>query len=187
MRRMLIVAAAAWGLSLAAGCTGVAPESGASAARPASVADALCGMGFSAIPLRALASGHHVADVTLNGTPATFVVDTGAGGTVLHAPYAATFLGKATATPRGQAIGAGGTTAVSGYPVAELTIGGTATDLRQIFAIDLTSVVKALEPIAGRPIHGVIGQDVMRAQHAIVDVRQSVLYLMPVTGTKARC
>jgi predicted aspartyl protease len=180
---------AAAGLSaaalLAAGCNTVPP--GARAGAAPTVGAALCSMGFSAIPMRALASGHHLVDVTLDGKPATFVVDTGAGATVLHAPYAASFLGQAAATQRGQAIGAGGSIALSAYPITGLSIGGTATGLRQIYALDLGSVVKALDPIAGRPVNGVIGQDVMRAQHAIVDVRQSVLYLMPVDGTKARC
>lgn len=178
------IGAAALGL-LSSGC-GTVPTA-RTAVGPAAVGTALCGMGFSAVPMRALPSGHHIVDVTLNGKPATFVVDTGAGATVLHAPYAASFLGQATATQRGQAIGAGGSVALSAYSISGLSIGGTATNLKQIFALDLGSVVKALDPIAGKPVNGVIGQDVMRAQHAIVDVQQSMLYLMPVGGEQARC
>ena len=185
MRNLGFLAVAVGLAGLASGCAPVAAET--SAGRAANVGAALCRMGFSAIPMRALASGHHVVEVSLNGKPATFVVDTGAGATAIHAPYASTLLGQASATARGQAIGAGGTTALSSYQVEALSIGGTATDLRQIYALDLTSVVKALEPLAGGPVHGIIGQDVMRAQHGVVDVQQSVLYLMPVNGAKARC
>ena len=180
------LAAAALALLLA-GC-GTAPMAARTGVDPLpAVETALCGMGFSAVAMRALPSGHHIVDVTLNGKSATFVVDTGAGATVLHAPYAASFLGQATKTERGQAIGAGGSLALSAYPISGLSIGGTATDLKQIFALDLGSVVKALDPIAGKPVHGVVGQDVMRAQHGIVDVRQSMLYLMPVIGAAPRC
>jgi hypothetical protein len=179
--------AAAGLIGLASGCTTASTQAPAAAESPASVGQALCRMGFSEIAMRALPSGHHVVDVTLNGKPGTFVVDTGAGATVIHAPYAASFVGQAKATAQGQAIGAGGSTALTAYPVSELTIGGTATGLRQIFSIDLASVVRALEPIAGRPVHGVIGQDVMRAQHAVVDVQQSRLYLTPLAGQAVRC
>ena len=187
MRKMMFAAAAAACLGLAASCSSLPSAPGAAAADANGVRDALCRMGFSAIPMRALASGHHVVGVKVNGKPATFVVDTGAGGTVIHAPHASAFLGAATATQKGEAIGAGGRTALSAYPLTELSIGGTDTNLRQIFALDLTSVVKALEPLAGGAVHGVVGQDVMRAQHAVLDVRQSVLYLKPVTGAQARC
>ena len=185
MTRLRFPIAAAGLAGLAAACTTTAPAPAPSPA--ASVGGALCRLGFSAIPIRALASGHHLVDVTLNGKPATFVVDTGAGGTVIHAPYATSFLGTAAATRQGEAIGAGGTTALSRYPVEALTIGGAATALTTIYALDLGSVVKALDPLAGRPVQGVIGQDVMRAQHAIVDVRQSVLYLRPIEGEASRC
>lgn len=184
MRQFAVAAAL---IALASGCSGPAADARLKAGAPPAVGAALCRMGFSAIPMRALPSGHHLVDVTLNGKPATFVVDTGAGGTVIHRAYAADYLGQATATARGEAIGAGGKTAVSSYPVETLAIGGTATNQRLIFALDLSSVVKALDPIAGRPVQGVIGQDVLRAQHGIVDVQQSVLYLMPVAGAKAQC
>ena len=154
---------------------------GAAAAAP-NVAEAMCRMGFQAIPMRSLMSGHHIVDGTLNGKPASFAVDTGAGMSVLHAPYGTTYLGKATSTASGIAIGAGGQTSLSQYPVEELTVAGTRTGLKRIVAVDIGTVVKALEGIAGKPVHGIIGQDVMRAQHAVVDVQQSVLYLRPADG-----
>lgn len=184
--KIITMLAAAAALS---GCTGAGRPS--SAAVP-NVAEAMCRMGFQAIKMRSLASGHHIVDASLNGKPATFAVDTGAGMSVLHAPYGTSFLGKATSTASGIAIGAGGQTSLTQYPVQELTISGTKASLKHIVAVDLGSVVKALEGFAGKPVHGIIGQDVMRAQHAIVDVQQSVLYLRPLDGaaptqTEADC
>lgn len=180
MRSAIMMAAAA-ALST---CTGGADPAGAGAAP--NVAEAMCRMGFEPIRMRSLASGHHIVDGTLNGKPATFAVDTGAGMSVIHAPHGPAFLGKATSTASGIAIGAGGQTSLSQYPVEELTIEGTKTSLKHVVAVDIGSVTKALEGIAGKPVHGIIGQDVMRAQHAVVDVQQSVLYLRPIAGEAAR-
>ena len=178
MKSSMILAVAMAALS---GCTGRAVPASAGAAP--NVAEAMCQMGFQAIKMRSLASGHHIVDATLNGKAATFAVDTGAGMSVLHAPYGPAFLGEATSTASGIAIGAGGQTSLSQYAVQELTIAGTKANLKHIVAVDVGSVVKALEGFAGKPVHGIIGQDVMRAQHAVVDVQQSVLYLRPVAGT----
>jgi predicted aspartyl protease len=173
MKMPIILAAAA---SLAA-CTG-GERAGSTGAAP-NVAEAMCRMGFEAIPMRSLVSGHHIVDGTLNGKSATFAVDTGAGMSVLHAPHGNAFLGQATSSASGIAIGAGGQTSLAQYPVQELRIAGIRTALKQIVAVDIGTAVKALEGFAGKTVHGIIGQDVMRAQHAVVDVQQSVLYLRP--------
>jgi predicted aspartyl protease len=173
----IIAAAAALSACTGEGLSGVAPAP--------NVAEAMCRMGFDAIKMRSLMSGHHIVDATLNGKPATFAVDTGAGMSVLNTPHGASFLGKATSTASGIAIGATGQTSLAQYPVQELTIGGTKTGLKHIVAVDIGTVAKALEGFAGKPVHGIIGQDVMRAQHAVVDVQQSILYLRPVEGAVA--
>ncbi len=85
-------------------CTAAAPVSSAAATR--TVAQALCALGYSSIPLRSLPSGHHIVDVSLNGRLATFVVDTGAGRTVIHRPYLETFGLQAGGGAIGTAIGA---------------------------------------------------------------------------------
>lgn len=185
MKRGMIIAA----MAALSACT----EGGlAGPAAAPTVAEAMCRMGFDAIKMRSLMSGHHIVEASLNGKPATFAVDTGAGMSVLNSPHGATFLGKATSTASGIAIGATGQTSLTQYPVQELTIAGTKTGLKHIVAVDIGTVAKALEGIAGKPVHGIIGQDVMRAQHAIVDVQQSVLYLRPLeasgpTRTAAEC
>jgi hypothetical protein len=176
MKLPTILTAAA---ALSACAAGALPGSAGAASN---VAEAMCRLGFETIPMRSLATGHHIVDVTLNGKPATFAVDTGSGLTVLHAPHGPSFLGKATSTAKGIAIGAVGQTSLAQYPVQEMTIAGTKTKLKHVVAVDIGTVVKALEGFAGKPVHGIIGQDVMRAQHAVVDVQQSVLYLRPAAG-----
>jgi predicted aspartyl protease len=152
------------------------------AAAPTNVAQAMCALGYSAIPLRTLPSGHHVVAATLNGRPATFVVDTGAGRTVIHAPAAAGFGIETKAAPSIIGVGAAGTASIAQGKVNELSIATTRTGLEGIFAMDLKNVVRVLEPLAGGPVHGIIGQDIMQAQHAVVDVQQARLYLKPLEG-----
>lgn len=147
-------------------------------------AQALCALGYSSIPLRTLPTGHHVANVTVNRRPATFVVDTGAGKTVIHRPYADGFGLSASGEAQGTAIGAGGATAVNQFRVDDFAIDTTRTALTRAFAMDLSHVVKALDPIVGSPVHGIVGQDIMQAQHAIIDVQQERLYLKPLQGDR---
>lgn len=175
--------AATW-LFLGIYLTACAPVTPVGTVSTPSVAQALCALGYSSIPLRTLPSGHHVVEGSLNGRPATFVVDTGAGRTVIHQPHLAKFGLQPGGGPVGTAIGAGGATAVSRVGINDLTVASTKTSLTGIFALDLSHIVKALDPIVGSPVHGVIGQDVMQAQHAVIDVQQARLYLSPLAGER---
>jgi hypothetical protein len=181
MRRLFVpIAAALLGAGAALGaCAPV--ESQSKSAATQTVAQAMCALGHSAIPLRTLPTGHHLADVTVNGKAGKFIVDTGAGRTVVHQPYVDLFELRAGG-PRGTAIGAGGATAISQVGVASFQIASTRTALDHLFAMDLSHAVRALDPIVGSPVHGIVGQDVMQAQHAIIDVRQERLYLKPLQG-----
>jgi hypothetical protein len=69
--------------------------------------------------------------------------------------------------------------------VARFAIGGTRTHLTRIYAMDLSYIVNAIEASTHQPIQGLIGQDVMRDQKAVIDVEQSVLYLKSVEAPDA--
>src|SRR3546814_4851294 len=51
--------------------------------------------------------------------------------------------------------------------------------------MDLSHIVRAIAATNQQPIQGLIGQDVMRDQQAIIDVEHSVLYLKTVDGLDA--
>jgi hypothetical protein len=172
-----VIAALAGALSA---CAPLDSKSKPAAAQTA--AQALCALGHSAITLRTLPTGHHIADVTVNGKAAKFIVDTGAGRTLVHQPYVEQFELRPGGGQAGTAIGAGGAVAINQVGVTSLAIANTRTALKQLFAIDLSHAVKALDPIVGSPVHGIIGQDILQAQHAIIDVRQERLYLKPLQG-----
>ena len=139
---------------------------------------ALCLLGFTAVPLRELITGHHLVDTKLNGRDATFVVDTGANATVLNTAYAGDFGLSGRATPGG-AIGLGGSLKASQSRIDSLTIGGVPIRQSRIMVSDLSQIARLLEPLSGgRTIHGIIGQDVMKEHRAVIDVAAPILYLI---------
>ncbi len=141
------------------------------------VAHALCLLGYRGVPLRELSTGHHVVEVRLNGRPATFVLDTGANATVLHADHAEDFALSERATARGGAIGIGGPMAARQVRIESFAIGDVPTRQRRIMTTNLSQLTETLAPLAGRPIHGIVGQDVMKEHRAVVDVDGSVVHL----------
>lgn len=181
MRHALILLAAL----LAAGCDQlpsardvIAPEGRYEPERAGTVSRSLCLLGFTAVPLRTLLSGHHLVDVTIDGRPATFVVDTGANVTVMHAPYAKRF-GLEPGLLGGAAVGLGGTLAAGSAKVASFDIGPVTTRTRRIMTADLAQLVQLLGPASGGEIHGILGQDLLKKHRAVIDVAAPLLFLMP--------
>jgi hypothetical protein len=173
---MTIRLAAACLLSLT-GCKEVLTKTAAyEPAKAGSVDQAMCLLGFTAVPLRELLTGHHLVEATLNGKAASFVVDTGANASVLHTPYAAEFgiSGKAV----GGAIGVGGALKASRASIRSLDIGGVTIRRDRIMTTDLGQITNLLGPISGGKVYGIIGQDVLKEHRAIIDVAKPILYLV---------
>ena len=144
-------------------------------ALPAASAQA-CRPGFAPIPMKALASGHHSVAVMLNGKPAAFLVDTGAGATIIHAPYLGRFA-LSPAAAAGVATNASGKLRFEPVAVNAFAVGGTRTRLSKIYAMDISYLVEAVSASSPQPIQGLVGQDVLRDQKAVVDLDKSILYL----------
>lgn len=142
------------------------------------VEEALCQLGFTAIPLRELRTGHHLVQVTLNGRKATFVVDTGANVTVLHAGLAEAFDLQPGLGVRGAAVGLGGSTGARLWGLKDLSIGPVPVRQRTIVTTDLSQVTGALSRLSDTPISGIVGQDVMKAHQAVIDVAGPTLHLL---------
>jgi hypothetical protein len=141
---------------------------------------ALCLLGFTAIPLKTLLTGHHLVDATLNGRDATFILDTGANGSVLHHGFADDFSISQRATGIGGVvgIGAGGMGKAIRASIDDLSLGPVRIRQGHIMMTDLSQLVNALRPLSGQTIHGLIGQDVMNEHRAVIDVEGDILYLM---------
>lgn len=143
-----------------------------------SVDQALCQLGFTRVPLRETRTGHHLVEVTINGRPATFIVDTGANVTVLNAALAEPF----ALTPRvgvvGAAVGIGGSLGAKQWNVKELAVGGVPVRQNHIATADLSGVVGALSRMSEAQIAGIVGQDVLKAQQAVIDVDGPTLHML---------
>jgi clan AA aspartic protease (TIGR02281 family) len=139
---------------------------------------ALCLLGLAAVPLRTLATGHHLVDVRLNGRESRFVLDTGANASVVDASAAeALGLPSGRAVP-GAAIGLGGALKARQVRIESLEVGSVAVRQRRIMVSDLSQFVEVLGRMSSRPVQGIIGQDVMKEHRAVIDVARPVLYLM---------
>jgi len=165
-------AAAALLLLVITGC-GQAPTQAAVEYRPeeaGTVDHALCLLGFTGVELSEVSTGHQLVDLSLNGREATFVVDTGANVSVLHAPFADDFgLSDDRAARGGQA---------RLVRIDSLQLGGVAIRQNRIVLADLSQVVSALGRMSDRPVSGIIGQDVLGEHRAVIDVPRSILYLI---------
>ena len=165
-----------------AACDGHAPPTPASDVeyRPelsGTVDHALCLLGFSAVPLERLATGHNIVEGRVNGKPARFVLDTGANISLVHMPYAEAFGLTAQPGVAGMAIGLGGGQRAARARVEELRIGYVASSQRHVMLADLSQLESLLGRLSRQPIHGIIGQDVMRDQRMVIDVARPMLYL----------
>jgi len=178
-RRLLALA----GVLAVAGCDGLAPPAAKSTVeyRPelaGTVDHAMCLLGFTATPLQRLLTGHQLVEGTLNGKPATFVLDTGANVSVVHASHAEAFGLVPQRGVFGAAAGLGGALKATRSSIEGLRLG--AIDIRQdhLMVADLSQVERLLGRLSRTPIHGIIGQDVMREHHAVIDVARPMLYML---------
>ena len=183
------LAALACALALS-GCDRLAVQRGAQPVeyRPGeagTVDHAMCLLGFMATPLQRLPTGHQTVEGTLNGKPATFVLDTGANVTVIHAAYAERFGLSPQRGVRGAAAGLGGGGQASRASIDALRLGSVDIGQEHVVLADLSQVQGPLARLAGAPIHGIVGQDVMGEHGAVIDVAKAILYLREAGSTPA--
>jgi len=142
---------------------------------------ALCLLGFTAIPLEEVSTGHHLVETTINGVSGRFVLDTGANVTVISKTSAERF-GVSDANSGFAGIGAGlpsaaGRTA-SQAPVDSFEIGPIPIRQDRIVIADLGQLLISLGQVADQDVAGIVGQDALSEHRAIIDVARSMLYLM---------
>jgi clan AA aspartic protease (TIGR02281 family) len=138
---------------------------------------AMCLLGFTAVPLKELATGHHLVDATMNGRKATFVLDTGANVSVVDSAAAAKLGLPERGMPAG-AFGLGGGMKARQVKLESLAIGPVRIRRSQVMTSDLGAIVKVLAPLSRGTISGIIGQDAMKEHRAVIDVARPILYLM---------
>jgi len=143
----------------------------------------LCQKGYHAIPFTKNAVGHLLVDVIVNGVKGIFILDTGAGNTIVdtnHADRLQLILQKDNTNFDG--AGAGG----QGLEV--IPSKGNRLEIGSYVIPDFTLCVMTLfehvsQALAKAGVHedlsGVIGVDVLLPGKAIIDYNEMMLYLLP--------
>jgi len=136
--------------------------------------------GFSKFCYQKLSSQHAIVNVSINGKQSHFVLDSGASVSVVNNDELIKFrLIPTSQIDNAQATGLGGHVNAQSFNVDSLKIQNFKTNTTHIFAMDLSHVVNALNSISSVPIAGVIGQDILVAHEAIIDIASNTLYLKP--------
>lgn len=136
--------------------------------------------GFNKFCYQKLPSQHAILNVTINGQESHFVLDSGASVSVVNNDELLKFrLIPTSKVDNAQATGLGGNVSAQSFNVESLKIQNFKTNTTHIFAMDLSHVVNALNNISSVPIDGVIGQDILVAHEAIIDIASNTLYLKP--------
>ena len=141
-----------------------------------SLEQTLLANGYKVVALTKLRTGHETIEVTLNGVRGNFVLDSGAGASVVHSANR----NKFGLTETGASItgtGAGGQISLQTVPIRSLSLGTVAVPQPEISVTDLGYVVTAIQRAAGVTIDGVIGQDILTRDGGIIDVRSQRLFL----------
>ena len=178
MYRNKALAAAAL-LLLACACrqaTGPAPEYRPEEA--GTVDHALCLLGFTAVPVREVSTGHHLIQATINGRKGEFVLDTGANMTVIDRSHLRAFGLSATSGEIGGAVGVGAAGRASRIPVDSFSIGPVKVRQKRVVSSDLGQLLTVLSRVSGIRVNGIIGQDVLGEHRAMIDVAKPMLYLI---------
>ena len=143
------------------------------------LAEFLLGLQYLQVPLDKLATGHLVIDASINGIPGSFILDSGAGATVVDEKYIELFrLNVVVDDAKGAGAGGTGLTVYSSSD-NRLSINEFHIFPFKIAAMTFEHVNAGLQEVGvSETIHGVIGADLLEEAKAIIDYAGRHLYLM---------
>lgn len=145
------------------------------------IAQFLTSMGYIAIPFRQNVAGHLLINARINDVDGIYILDSGAGRTVIDAKQLDTLKLKLSYDETaftGGGVGAHGIENIPSYN-NRIEINNFKID---DLAIAVMSLETAWESLAGVGAHeelfGIIGVDILRTGNAIIDFATMTLYLM---------
>lgn len=122
-------------------------------------------------------TNHLVIKAKINGVAGSFILDTGASNSCVGFNVVEQFKLHAIDSPT-LAAGAGATNMITqSSHNNELTLGRWNYDDFELVIFDLTHVNQALEQHKSKPVHGIIGADILIKGDAIIDYAQQMLFL----------
>lgn len=131
---------------------------------------------YERIPLKRMPSGHLHTLVSLNGVAGNFIVDTGAGATVLEEKKQSTFHVKASKSDK-KVTGTGGAMGMQLSSGNRMKIGQLELENSSVYLMNLDHVNKAFLKMKLDEVDGIIGADVLSAKQGVIDYTNLTLYL----------
>ncbi len=132
---------------------------------------------FVLIPITREKSHHITVVAHLSGRPARFVVDTGAGGTILDVEAVSQYkLKLSSASRKGGGVGSAAMR-MNYVSKHDLTLGGLDLSGPKLLTLNLSHVNAGLTKNKVEPVVGVIGADVLWNRHAIIDYDRGIMLL----------
>lgn len=169
-----LAALTALALGLATAAAGAAPQAPVRAQ-----SNALPLAGYHGIALTRLKTGYLTLQARINGVPGRFVLDTGAGRSVVEIARRQAFRLTPSEADAGVATGAGGAVALRQSHGNRLQIGPYSDYGFTAYLMPLDQVNLAFLRRGQARIDGVIGADVLRSGAAVIDYAGGMLYLRP--------
>ena len=132
---------------------------------------------YEAIKLGRFITGHLYLTAKVNGTTAIFVLDTGAGSTVMEEKRESKF-NLATSLSEIKAVGAGGSNlALKEASIQNFKIENYVLRNYKIHLMSLDHINNAFKQVGIAEIDGVIGADILTRGKAVIDYENLILYL----------
>jgi predicted aspartyl protease len=132
---------------------------------------------YERIPLKKMSSGHLQMQVSLNGVPGNFILDTGAGATVLEEKKKANFHLKAIKSDKKVTGTGGGAMSMQLSPGNLMKIGQMEIKNSSVYLMSLDHVNDAFLTMKLDEVDGIIGSDVLSSKKGVIDYTNLVLYL----------
>lgn len=132
---------------------------------------------FVLIPIIREKSHHITVVARLAGRPARFIVDTGAGGTILDSDAVAKYkLRLSSASRKGGGVGSAAMR-MNYVATHDLTLSDLDLSRTKLLTLDLSHVNAGLKKSKVEPVVGVLGADVLWRHHAVIDYDRGLMIL----------
>lgn len=133
--------------------------------------------GYVKKELKLTKTSHFKTTATINGVKGKFIVDTGASNTCIDKNLIETF----KLTPEESDTKAAGAGAIDMETQLakenKIKIGKWKSNDISIVIFDLSHVNQALENHNSKPVHGIIGADILKKAQVVIDYKKNVMYL----------
>lgn len=132
---------------------------------------------YKKIPITQSASGHLHVKVLLNNVEGYFVLDTGAGATILETQRKDAFKIKVEEA-QNTGVGAGGKQQMQKTNNNTIQLGELTLSEFQFYVMNLDHVNNAFKKMGLKEVDGVLGADILKMKKAVIDYSNLVLYLI---------